>query len=161
MANSSEANRRSLRRSQSMMASSFNMGELLRNNTQLLAGNWDSFNEQNAAVDLSLNEKDMSRESVDTESCCSSLRVDEFVDFDEEDIAELHQMLLKLKSIGLKIRSVVNNQVKVINTVKKNSQKISDLKRNTAKQFNEFTGLIVDRMNNCEQMRKGECDLRN
>ena len=30
----------------------------------------------------------MSRESVDTESCCSSLHVEEFVDSDEEDIAE-------------------------------------------------------------------------
>ena len=85
----------------------------------------------------------MSNESVDTEFLCSSLHVDEFVDSDEEDIAELDQMLLKLKSIGIKIRSVANNQTKVINTVKKNSKKISELKRDTAKKFNEFTGLIV------------------
>ena len=30
-----------------------------------------------------------------------------------------------------------------------------------AKQFNEFTGLIVDRMDNCDQMRKAEYEYRN
>ena len=80
------------------------------------------------------------------------MHVDEFVDSDEEDIAELDQMLLKLKSIGVKIKSVANNQAKVINTVKKNSKKISELKQDTAKKFNEFTGLIVDRMDSSEQM---------
>ena len=69
-------------------------------------------------------------------------------------------MLLKLRSIGVKIKSVANNQAKVINTVKKNSQKISELKNNTAKKFNEFTGLIVDRMNSTEQMLKAECDYK-
>ena len=106
-----------------MMASSFNMGELLRNTTQLLAGNCDSLNEQIAAIDLSINENNMSRKSVDNESCSSSLHTDEFVDSDEEDIAELDQMLLKLKSIGATIKSVANNQAKVIKTVKKNSKK--------------------------------------
>ena len=158
MANPIEAHKRTLKQSQSMMASSFNMGELLRNTTQLLCTNSDG---QNAAIDLSMNENNMSRESIDNESCCSSLHVDEFADSDEEDIAELDQMLLKLKSIGVKIKSVASNQAKVINTVKKNSKKISDLKRNTAKQFNEFTDLIVDRMDNCEQMRKTECEFRN
>ena len=69
-------------------------------------------------------------------------------------------MLLKLKSIGVKIKSVANNQGKFINTVKKNSQKISDLKRHTAKQFNEFTGLIVDRMDSFEQIPRAECDYK-
>ena len=101
----------------------------------------------------------MSRESVDSESCCSSLHADEFINSDEEDIAELDQILLKLKSIGVKIKSVASNQAKVINTVKKNSKKISDLKRNTAKQFNQFTDLIVDRMDSCKQMRKAECEF--
>ena len=110
---------------------------------------------------MSINERNMSRESVDTESLCSSLHVDEIVDSDEEDIAELDQMLLKLKSIGVKIKSVANNQAKVINKVKKNSQKISDLKQDTAKKCNEFTGLIVDRMDNSEQMQKAECVYKN
>ena len=61
---------------------------------------------------------------MDNESSCSSLYAEEIVDSDEEDIAELGQMLLKLKSIGVKIKSVANDQVKVINTVKKNSKKI-------------------------------------
>ena len=61
---------------------------------------------------------------MDNESSCSSLHAEEIVDSDEEDIAELGQMLLKLKSIGVKIKSVANDQVKVINTVKKNSKKI-------------------------------------
>ena len=30
-----------------------------------------------------------------------------------------------------------------------------------ANKFNEFTGLIVDRMDNCDQMRKAECEFRN
>ena len=156
MANPIEAHKRTLKQSQSMMASSFNMGELLRNTTQSL---WTNSNGQNAAIDLSMNENNMSRESIDNEFC--SLQVDEFADSDEEDIAELDQMLLKLKSIGVKIKSVASNQAKVINTVKKNSKKISDLKHNTAKQFNEFTDLIVDRMDNCEQMRKAECEFKN
>ena len=120
VANSSEANRRTFKQSQSMMASSFNMGELLRNTTQLLAGNCDGLNDQNATIDLSINETNMSHESVDTESRCSSLKVDEFVDSDEEDIAELDKILLKLMSIGVEIKSVVNNQAKLMNTVKKN-----------------------------------------
>ena len=161
MANSSEGNRRTFKQSQSMMASSFNMGELLRNTTQLLARTCDGLNEQNTAIDLSLNEKNMSHESVDTESLCSSLDVDEFVDSDDKDIAELDQILLKLKSIGVQIKSVANNQVKVINTVKKNSKKISKLKHDTAKKFIKFTGLIVDRMDSSEQMRNAECDYKN
>ena len=68
--------------------------------------------------------------------------------------------MLKLKSIGVKIKSVANNRAKVINTVKKNSQKIFDLKRNTAKQLNEFTGLIADRKDSCEQMHKAECEFK-
>ena len=69
-------------------------------------------------------------------------------------------MLLKLKSIGVKIKSVANNQAKVINTVKKNSKKISELKHDTARTFNEFTGLIVDRMDSSEQIRKAETSGR-
>ena len=103
-----------------------------------------------------------SQSILDNGSCLSSIHVDEFVDSDEEDIAELDQMLVKLKSIGVKIKSVANNQVKVIiNTVQKNSKKISDLKLNTAKKCNEFTGLIADRMDSFEQMRKAECDYKN
>ena len=68
---------------------------------------------------------------------------------------------LKLKSIGVKIKSVANNQAEVINTVKKNTKKISGLKRNTAKQFKEFTDLIVDRMDSCEQMGKAKCEIKN
>ena len=143
-----------------MMGSSFNMGELLRNTIQLLAGNCDGLNDQDAAIYLAINERIMSRESVHTESLCSSLHVDEIVDSDEEDIAELDQMLLKLKSIGVKIKSVANNQAKVINTVKKNSKKLSELKHDTARKFNEFTGLIVDRMDSTEQMLKAECDYK-
>ena len=109
MGNSSEANKGIFKQSQSMMASSFNMGELLWNTTQLLTGNCNSSNGQNEALDLSINGRNMSRESIDTESLCSSLHVNEFVDSDEEDIAELDQMLLKLKSIGVKIKSVANN----------------------------------------------------
>ena len=160
MANSSEGNRRTFKQSQSMMTNSFNMGELLRDTTSLLTGNCDVSNGQNEALDLSINERNMSRESVDTESLCSSLHVDEIVDSDEEDIAELDQMLLKLKSIGVKIKSVANNQAKVINTVKKNSKKISDLKNDTARKFSEFTGLIVDRMDSSEQIQKAECDYK-
>ena len=161
MANFSEGNRRTFKQSQSMMAGSFNMGELLRNTTQLLTGSCNVSNGQNEALDLSINERNMSRESVDTESNCSSLQVNEFVDSDEEDIAELDQMLLKLKSIGVKIKSVANNQAKVINTVKKNSKKLSELKHDTARKFNEFTGLIVDRMDSTEQVLKAECDYKN
>ena len=91
--------------------------------------------------------------------CCSSLRAVEIIDSDDEDIADLDEMLLKLKSIVVKIKSVANNQAKVINTVKKNSKKISDLKHNTTKQFNEFTDLMVDRMDSCEQMRKSESEF--
>ena len=160
MANSSDGNRRTFKQSQSMMANSFNMGELLRDTTNLLTGNCNVSNGQNEALDLSINERNMSRESVDTESLCSSLHVDEIVDSDEEDIAEFDQMLLKLKSIGVKIKSVANNQAKVIDTIKKNSQKISELKNNTAKKFNEFTGLIVDRMDSTEQMLKAKCDYK-
>ena len=144
-----------------MMASSFNMGELLGNTTKLPTRNCDVSNGQNEALDLSIDERNVSRESVDTESIFSSLNVDELVDSDEEDIAELDQMLLKLKSIGVKIKSVANNQVKVINTVKKNSKKISELKRDTALKFNEFTGLIVDRMDSSEKMHKAECEYKN
>ena len=161
MANSSERNKRTFKQSQSMMSSSFNMGKLLRNTTQLLAGNCDGSKDQDAAIDLSINEKNTSHESIDTESLCSSLRVDEIVDSNDEDIAELDQMLLKLKSIGVKIESVTNNQAKVINIVKKNSKKIAELKQDTSKKLNEFTGFIVDRMDNSEQMRKAECDYKN
>ena len=118
MANPSEGNR-TFKQSQSMMANSFNMKELLKDTTNLLTGNCSVSNGQNEALDLSINERNVSRVSVDTESLCSSLHVDKFVDSDEEDIAELDQMLLKLKSIGVKIKSVANNQAKVINTVKK------------------------------------------
>ena len=161
MANSDNQLKSSLKQSQSMMTNSFNMGELLRKTTQLLARNYKGSDGQNAALDLSLNENNVTRESVDNESCCSSLHVEEIIDSDEKDIAELDGMLLKLKSIGVKIKSVANNQAKVIDAVKKNLNKISDLKRNTAKQFNEFTDLIVDRMDSCEQMRKAECEYKN
>ena len=109
MANSDNQLQSSLKQSQYMMTNSFNMGELLRNTTQLLAGNYEGSDGQNAALDLSLNENNVTRESVDNESCCSSLHVEEIIDSDEEDIAELDGMLLKLKSIGVKIKSVANN----------------------------------------------------
>ena len=64
-----------------------------------------------------------------------SLHAEEIADSDEEDIAELDEMLLKLKSIGVKIKSVASNQAKVINTVKKNSKKISGLKHKPGKFF--------------------------
>ena len=70
-------------------------------------------------------------------------------------------MLLKLKSIGVKIKSGAYNPAKVINTVEKNSKKISELEQDTEKKFNEFTGLIVDRMDSSEQMQKAECDYKN
>ena len=87
-----------------MMANSFNMGELLRNTTLLVNGNCNDSNDQNEVLDLSVNERNVSRELVGTKSLCSSLHVDEFVDSDEEDIPELDQMLLKLKSMGVKIK---------------------------------------------------------
>ena len=161
MSNSDNQLKKSLKQSQSMMTNSFNMGELLRNTTQLLAGNYEGSDSQNAALDLSLNENNVTRESVDNESCCSSLHLEEITESDEEDIADLDQMLLRLKSIGVKIKSVANNQANVINAVKKNSKKISDFKRKTARQFSEFTDLIVDRMDSCDQMRKAECEYKN
>ena len=103
----------------------------------------------------------MSYESVDNESSCSSLHAKEIVDSDEEVIAELDQMLLKLKFFGVKIKSVANNQAKVINTVKRNSKKISDLKQNTSRKLSEFTDLTVDRMDSCQQMCKAECEYKN
>ena len=108
------------------------MGELLRNTTQLLSENCDGSNDQNAALDLLINAHNMSREPVDNESC-SSLHVDEIINSIEEGISELDQMLLKLISISVKIKSVANNQPNVTNMVKKNSKKISDLKQSTAK----------------------------
>ena len=160
MASTNEAQKKTVKQSQSMMANSFNMGELLRNTTQLLAGNYNSLNGQGEALNLSINENNMSYESVDNESSCSSLHAEEIVDSDEEDMAELDQMLLKLKSIGVKIKSVANNQSKVINTVKRNSKKISDLKQNTTRKLSEFTDLIVDRMDSCQQMCKAECEYK-
>ena len=103
-----------------MMASSFNMGEYLRNTTQVSATNHHVSDEQSAALNLSLNEENARYETLDNVSCCSSLRAEEIIDSDEVDIAELDQMLLKLKSIGVKIKSVANNQAKVIEKVKKN-----------------------------------------
>ena len=123
MANSDNQLKSSLKQSQSMMANSFNMDELSRNTTQLLAGNYEGSDSRNVALDLSLNENNVTRESVDNESCCSFLHVEEIIDSDEEDIADLDQIFLKLKSIGVKIKSVANNQAKVINAVKKNSKK--------------------------------------
>ena len=43
-----------------MMANSFNMGELLRNTIQLSAGNYNSLNGQGEALDLSINDNNMS-----------------------------------------------------------------------------------------------------
>ena len=160
MACTNEAQEKILKQFQSMITNSFNMGELLRNMTQLLAENYDSSNGQGEALDLLINENNMSYESVDNESSCSSLHAEEIVDSDEEDIAELDQMLLKLNSIGVKIKIVASNQAKVINKVKKNSKKISDLKRNTTKKLSKFTELIVDRMDSCQQMRKAECEFK-
>ena len=77
------------------------------------------------------------------------------MDSDEEDIAELSQMLLKLKFIGVEIRSFANNQVEVIDKVGKNSGKISDLKLNTANQINKSTYLILDRVYNFVHMHRG------
>ena len=69
MANSDQQLKSSLKQSQSIMASSFNMGGLSRNMSQLLAGNHDGSNDQNAALDLSLNENNTSRKSADDEAC--------------------------------------------------------------------------------------------
>ena len=77
MASTNEAQKKALKQSQSMMTNSFNMGELLRNMTQLLAGNYDNLNGQGEAIDLSINENNMSYESVDNESSCSSLHAEE------------------------------------------------------------------------------------
>ena len=44
----------------------------------------------------------MSRESLDNESCYSSIHVDEFVDADEEDIAELDQ----IKEVEAKVNAL-------------------------------------------------------
>ena len=50
MANSNETHKKVLKQFQSMIASSFNMRELLRNTTQLLlAGNHDDLNGQDVA----------------------------------------------------------------------------------------------------------------
>ena len=146
MANQNETVRKILKQSQSMIASNFNKGEHLRNTTQAAAANYHVSVEQSAALDLSINEDNAMYEALDNVSCCSSLRAVEIIDSDEEDIAELNEILLKLKSIGAKMKSVASNQVNVINTIKKNSKKISDLEHNTAKQFNEFTDFIVDRI---------------
>ena len=89
MANPNEAHKRILKQSQSMMANSFNMEELLRDPTNLLTGSCTVSNGQNEAIDLSINERNISRESADTGSLCSSLQVEEIVDSDDEDIAEL------------------------------------------------------------------------
>ena len=43
MANSDNQLKSLLKQSQSMIANSFNMGELLRNTTHLLAGNYEGF----------------------------------------------------------------------------------------------------------------------
>ena len=85
MANSDNQLKSSSKQSQSMMTNSFNMGELLRNTTQLLAGNYEGSDGQNAALDLSLNRNNVTRESVDNESCCSSLHFEEITESDEED----------------------------------------------------------------------------
>ena len=58
----------------------------------------------------------------------------------------IDQMLLKLESIGVKIMSVAKNQNKVIDKVKRNFKKISDLELNTEKKINEFINLIVNRI---------------
>ena len=67
-------------------------------------------------MDLSITENNISREFADNESFSSCLRSDEIIDSDEEGIAELDQMLLNPNSIGVKIKSVENNQAKVITT---------------------------------------------
>ena len=108
-ANPNEAHKKILKQSQSIMASSFNMGEHLRNTTQLSAINHHAADEQSTALNLTLNEENVTCETLDNASCCSSLRAVEMIDLDEEDTAEIHEMLLKLKSIGVKIKSVANN----------------------------------------------------
>ena len=55
MASTNEAQKKTLKQSQSIMANSFNMGELLRSTTQLFAGNYNSLNGQGEALDLSIN----------------------------------------------------------------------------------------------------------
>ena len=50
MANLSEAPRKKLKQSQSMLISKFNMGELLRNTAQLLIGSYKGGNDQNVPV---------------------------------------------------------------------------------------------------------------
>ena len=71
MDHSSEGNRRTFKQSQSMMADSSNMRELLKDTTNLLTGNCSLSNGQNEALDLSINERNVSHESLDTESICS------------------------------------------------------------------------------------------
>ena len=66
-------------------------------------------------------------------------------------------MLIKLKFIGVKIKSVANNQDKVIEKVKKNSKKISDLKFCTNRQIEGFTNLFVNRIDSSMHMRGAKC----
>ena len=109
MANSAKQPKISLKKSQSMMTSSFNMGKLLKHTALLLARNYNASKDQNVALDLFLNENNVSRESRDNESCYSTLRAKKIIDCNEKDIAELDQILSKLESIGVKIRNVENN----------------------------------------------------
>ena len=123
MANQNEAGRKILKQSQSMMASSFRMAEYLRNATQALATDLHVSEEQSAALNLSLNEENATYKALYNVSCCSSLRAVEIIDSDEEDIAEFDEILLKLKSIGVKIKITANNQSEIVEKVKKNSKK--------------------------------------
>ena len=78
---------------------------------------------QSAALNLSLNEENVTCETLDNVSCCLSLFTVEIIDSDDNDITKLDKMLLKLKSIGIKIKNVASNQAKIIEKVMKNSRK--------------------------------------
>ena len=95
MANFDKQPKISSKQFQFIMASRFNMKELLKNTTPLLAGNDDGSNDQNAALDLSLNGNNISRKLGDNESCYSYLGPEEKIDSNEEDIDKLDQMLKK------------------------------------------------------------------
>ena len=117
--------------------------------------------DQNMSLNILLNKNNMSSESLDNNPCFSSSHEERLLDSDEEDIAELDQVLLKLDSIEVEIESVANNQSKIISKVKKNSKKLSDLKLSTNKQLDEFTGSLVDGIDSSMYVRKAECGSEN
>ena len=98
-----------------MFGNSFNVSNNLESSIQLLARNTDFIRDTNTALDLSLKENNVSRESINNYSC-SSLNTG-------EDIVHSDHILRKLKSIGVQIQSVADNQAKVIYKVKQSLRK--------------------------------------